>query len=125
MRICWSAPHPLQLPLGEGENRSLMLYFDRMQQEESGLPLMVCPFCGSSYVGAPRSIVERRGNAETVHVTCVTCRKAMVLAIERTPTRLKSAGIITDCSARDYERFYATGKVTLDDVIRVHQVLQR
>lgn len=101
-----------------------MLYLDRMEFMESGLPLMACPFCGSSYAGAARSVVEKRGNEEVVHVTCLTCRKAMVLAIERTQTRLKSAGIITDCSARDYQRFSKAARVTLDDVIHVHQMLK-
>lgn len=100
-----------------------MLYSIRMDHFESGLPLVACPFCGHSYGGATKVLVDKKGKEETVHVTCIHCRRAMVLAIERTPTRLRSAGILTDCSARDFERFSHGQKVTLDDVLKVHQHL--
>lgn len=102
-----------------------MLYSSNMDHADTSLPLVACPFCGHAYGNAAKVFIDKRGNEETVHSTCVHCLRAMALVIERTPTRLRSAGVLTDCSAGDFRRFFRGQKVTLDDVLRVHQVLQK
>lgn len=95
-----------------------------MDTSASGLPLISCPFCGNDYQAAARVIIDEGKKEELVHVTCIACRKAMVMAIERTATRLRSVGVLTDCNAKDYEHFSHGHRVTLDDVLRVHQGLR-
>lgn len=86
---------------------------------------MSCPFCGRAYSAASRFVVSEENEDELIHVTCLGCRKSMVMAIERTETRLRSVGVMTDCNARDYKRFSHGHRVTMDDVLRVHQGLRR
>lgn len=89
-----------------------------------GLPLLACPLCAAEYTPAARTVIEKRAQGETLHLTCPSCQKAFVLAVERTPGRLKSVGLMTDCSAADYALFHRAGRVTLDDVLRVHEGLR-
>lgn len=96
-----------------------------MEKSVSNLPLMSCPFCGQDYASSAKFVIEGEKGQELVHVTCLGCGKAMVMTIERTPTRLRSVGVMTDCNARDYKRFSRSHSVTLDDVLRVHQGLRK
>ncbi len=96
-----------------------------MENPASGLPLLSCPFCGAEYATAARVTIRDAQREALVHVTCAGCRKAMVMAIERTETRLRSVGVMTDCSANDYRRFSHGHRVSLDDVLRVHEGLRR
>lgn len=89
-----------------------------------GLPLLACPLCGAEYTPAARVVIEKGEHSEMLHLTCLSCRKAFVLMVERTPARLRSVGLMTDCSAGDYARFSKAEKVTLDDVLRVHEGLR-
>lgn len=69
--------------------------------------------------------VEKADKTELIHLSCESCKKAFVLSIERSPSRLRSVGLLTDCSADDYTRFHKAHKVTLDDVLRVHEELRK
>lgn len=90
-----------------------------------GLPLLACPLCAAEYTPSTRVVIEKAEHRETLHLTCIACKKSFVLRVERTPARLKSVGLMTDCSAEDYALFHRANKVTLDDVLRVHEGLQR
>lgn len=96
-----------------------------METSSSALPLHACPFCGHDYASAARVIITESKQGDVVHVTCLSCRKAMAMSIERTPTRVRSVGVMTDCNANDYKHFLRAHKITLDDVLRVHQGLRK
>lgn len=90
-----------------------------------GMPLFSCPLCGTAYTPAARVVVEERGREETLHLTCRACEKAFVISVERSSARLRSVGLMTDCSAPDYQRFHKAQKVSMDDVLRVHEGLRK
>lgn len=70
-------------------------------------------------------MIEEGKAHEVVHVTCLDCGRALVLATVRSATRVRSVGVLTDCNARDYARFCKGHRVTIDDVLAVHERLQR
>lgn len=90
-----------------------------------GLPIPNCPFCGVAFAAAGQTQIEHVKGEEVVHVTCLSCARSLVLAIARTKSRVRSVGVLTDCNARDYARFRNGHRVSLNDVLAVHEGLQR
>lgn len=99
--------------------------FSSMDLLDLGLPLWSCPLCGTPYTAAARVVIEKGEHEELAHLTCLSCKKAFVLSVERSPARLRSVGLMTDCSALDFQHFHKAHRVTLDDVLRVHEGLRK
>ncbi len=89
------------------------------------VPMPDCPFCGVAYGAAPRVIVDEGSYGEMVHVTCLACGRALAMRVERSPQAVRSVGLLTDCNAEDYRHFWQAERVSLDDVLRVHEGLSR
>lgn len=96
-----------------------------MSLPDIGLPLPSCPLCGSLYDPEGKVVIEKGERQELLHLTCVVCKKAFVLSVERSQARLRSVGLLTDCSAPDYKRFHRSGRVSLDDVLVIHEGLRK
>lgn len=90
-----------------------------------GLPVPNCPFCGVTYAAESKTVIEKGAHDEVLHVTCLGCARALVLAVARSAARVRSVGVLTDCNAQDYVRFRKGHRVTLDDVLAVHERLQK
>lgn len=90
-----------------------------------GLPVPNCPFCGAVYDAASKTVIEEGAHDEVLHVTCLRCARSLVLAVARSAARVRSVGVLTDCNAHDYARFRKGHRVTLDDVLAVHEHLQK
>jgi hypothetical protein len=89
------------------------------------IPMPDCPFCGVFYGASPRVIIDEDKFGEMVHITCLACHRAMAMQVERNVHCVKSIGLFTDCNARDYKHFLHSKRVTLDDVLAVHEGLHR
>jgi hypothetical protein len=49
----------------------------------------------------------------------------MLFAVERREEHVACVGIFTDCDATDAKRFMEKPKISLDDVLRVHEILAK
>lgn len=92
---------------------------------EAQIPMPDCPFCGVVYGASPRVIVDEGSYGEMVHITCLACHRALAMQVERSTHCVRSVGLLTDCNAEDYRHFMHSKRVTLDDVLAVHQGLSR
>lgn len=86
-------------------------------------PLSKCPFCSLPYDGERVRTLKSADRREFIHASCFGCRRAMLFAVERTGENLSCVGIFTDCDAADAQRFLEKPRISLDDVLRVHELL--
>ena len=101
------------------------LYSDHMDLFAQALPIPNCPFCGVAYDAAGKVVIEESKVDDVMHMTCISCARSLVLAVSRSAARVRSVGVLTDCNAHDYARFRKGHRVTLDDVLAVHERLQK
>lgn len=86
-------------------------------------PLSRCPFCAVAYESGCLQSLLVKNIREIVHAFCPHCHRAMLFAIERRPERMSCIGLFTDCDAEDARRFLKKPKISLDDVLRIHELL--
>lgn len=60
-----------------------------------------------------------------MHATCFGCRRAMLFAIEHRDNHVACIGVFTDCDAVDAKRFLGKPGISLDDVLRAHELLSQ
>ncbi len=88
-------------------------------------PISKCPFCSLPYDGERVRELSRAPGTELLHATCFGCRRAMLFAIERRAEHVACVGIFIDCDAADAKRFLEKPKISLDDVLRAHELLSQ
>lgn len=67
--------------------------------------------------------LSRSSRRDVVHATCFGCKRAMLFAIERREGQIACMGLFTDCDATDAKRFLEKSRISLDDVLRAHELL--
>ena len=88
-------------------------------------PISRCPFCSIPYDPERVQTISHMNQRDVVHATCLSCQRAMVFAIERREEHVACVGLFTDCDADDARRFLERPKISLDDVLRVHELLSQ
>lgn len=84
-----------------------------------------CPVCNLRYDPIEARILEEGDNAHLVFIKCRDCASAVLAVIVSNNMGISSIGLITDLSAEDVIRFKQRGKISVDDVIEVHQFLSK
>lgn len=86
-------------------------------------PVSRCPFCSLPY-DAPRvRLILSKDDRDLIHATCYGCHRAMMFSVERKEEHVSCVGLFTDCDAQDAMRFLGKPKISLDDVLRIHELL--
>ncbi len=95
-----------------------------MQKSESEAtsPITKCPYCKEVYASADVTQIESKERSSYVHSKCQKCKNAMMLHIRYKGGGIECAGFLTDWSAKDAKRFLHGEKITVDDVIEMHEV---
>ncbi|MFH1711921.1 MAG: hypothetical protein ABH846_01650 [Patescibacteria group bacterium] len=86
--------------------------------------LAQCPSCQTRYKQDDARLVQRKGLESIFHVSCWSCRSALMISVKKRPGGIICAGIITDCEFDDAKKFSGAERITVDDVIRVHKALE-
>ena len=86
-------------------------------------PISRCPFCSIPYDAERVRTLTHADHRDIVHASCFGCQRAMLFAIERREEHVACVGLFTDCDAADARRFLEKPKISLDDVLRVHELL--
>lgn len=101
-------------------------YHNGMTSEaKNDLPFVACPLCGAPYGDADRTHMATHHGAAWFHAVCGVCSRAVFFSFAQNGIHAVTAGILTDCSREDLGRLVPGEKVTVDDVIAVHDVLAR
>lgn len=95
-------------------------------EQMSPLPILKqCPVCASEYEEDGTSVIEESEEAEVLHLSCRNCRVALLVCNVESPLGMSSIGTLTDLSADDTRRFRERDSFTSDDVLDLHEFLER
>lgn len=84
-----------------------------------------CPVCNVRYDPLEARVLEERENAHLVYIKCRQCQSAILALIMANSLGISSMGLITDLNSDDILKFKAAKPVSCDDVIEVHQFLNK
>ena len=91
-----------------------------------GLKLIsTCPLCHTQYTPTMAKILGERDGAHLLHLTCRKCSSLIVALVMTGGMGVSSVGLITDLTSDDVVKFKDAGTVQTDDVIEVHELLER
>lgn len=84
-----------------------------------------CPVCNLRYDPLEARILEESSSNHLVHITCRYCKASVLALIITSQMGVSSIGLITDLNSDEVSDFRKSGNVTTDDVIEIHQFLNR
>lgn len=80
-----------------------------------------CPVCFSQFESGLIRLLEKKDEASSFHVTCVSCSTALlVVMISGRGSFATTVGVMTDLSARDAAKLAKVPVLTTDDVLEVY-----
>jgi hypothetical protein len=82
-----------------------------------------CPLCTGEYASDGIQVLKDECDAQLLHLTCATCKGAMLALVVETHIGLSSIGMLTDLTQSDASRMCDKEPLTEDDVLAVHDVL--
>ena len=82
-----------------------------------------CPTCQTAYPCSNVRLIKQKEAQTLFHLTCGQCHQAMLFCIQRRKDGVMCSGIMTDCSFDDAQRFHTQERVSIGDVIAVHETL--
>lgn len=82
-----------------------------------------CPLCDAEFNPMEAQILGEDGDAHLLHVRCRTCSNAILALVLVTKAGISSVGLVTDLSYEDVLKFRSGGRLSVDDVIAVHESL--
>lgn len=84
-----------------------------------------CPICNLRYDSLEARVLEEGDSSHLVYIKCHHCQSAILALILANNLGISSVGLITDLSADDVLKFRSATPVSYDDVIEVHQFLNK
>jgi len=86
-----------------------------------GLKLVsYCPVCETRYTPTRAHMLGKDGETRLLHVTCVSCKHAVLALVLVNEIGASSVGVLTDLCVDDVYRFHALDPVSINEVIDVH-----
>lgn len=70
-------------------------------------------------------ILEQRDAVHLIHVQCRRCFSSIIVLVSANHTGMMSVGMVTDLSAEDVLRFRGSERVTCDDVLNFHELMEQ
>ncbi len=83
-----------------------------------------CPLCSAAYAPGAAVLIERRDDAELVHVACSVCQGAVLTLVRTAPFGISSIAAMTDLSVTDMKRLQRIEPISEDDMLSFHRFLQ-
>ena len=84
-----------------------------------------CPVCNVRYDPLEARVLEEGESAHLVYIKCRQCQSAILALIVANSLGISSMGLITDLNGDDVLKFKGAKPVNCDDVIEVHQFLNK
>ena len=84
-----------------------------------------CPVCNLRYNPLEARVLEEGQTSHLVHIRCRHCQSSVLALIIANNLGISSMGLITDLTGDDVLKFKSVKAVSLDDVLEVHQILNK
>lgn len=86
--------------------------------------LQQCPVCAKQYDPKQAKILEERGDAHLVHITCPHCLNSFLAVIVASQLGMSSVGMVTDLNDTDVKRLRAYQPISENELLDFHQYLK-
>ncbi|MBD3244427.1 MAG: hypothetical protein GF335_00340 [Candidatus Moranbacteria bacterium] len=84
-----------------------------------------CPNCNKKYSKAKVNVLNNQEGNIIVHITCPNCLSSVISSISLAGPKITALGMLTDVDKNDLNLFYKKEMVTYDDVIDMHETLEK
>ena|SRR3990167_5500774 len=84
-----------------------------------------CPLCSTHYNPSEAKVLEEKGGAHLIHVSCRKCSSSIVAVIMTGGIGVSSVGLITDLTGEDVLHFKDAKPVSSDDVIEAYELTRQ
>ncbi len=84
-----------------------------------------CPVCTAAYQGSEGHVLEETSESALVHMTCQSCRSALLALVVTSALGMSSVYVMTDLSVMDTIRLRDAQSVAQDHVLDFHLYLQQ
>lgn len=116
------------------ESKRAMVRYLYMPQQPSdrssdrwndGLRLVsYCPVCETRYNQMEAKLLGEEGDTRLIYVNCRKCRHSVLALVLVNHVGASSVGLLTDLTYEDVVKFQAAKKVSINDVIDAHHILE-
>ncbi|MBI4143183.1 hypothetical protein HY480_04895 [Candidatus Uhrbacteria bacterium] len=93
--------------------------------QESLRLISYCPVCDTSYNPMEARVIDEYGERHLMHIRCKKCAHAILALVLTSGMGVSSMGILTDLAFDDVLKFREAQALTTDDVIALHNLLER
>ena len=83
-----------------------------------------CPLCQTAYEDRAIRLLGAQGASRMFHLTCASCRHAVLAVILENQHGISSVGLVTDMEAQDALRMHDVAPITANDCVAAHEVLE-
>jgi hypothetical protein len=83
-----------------------------------------CPICQSAYDMQKLKIIGEREQQLLAYIDCAVCSTAMLTIMSIGPTGMTAQGVVTDLSVDEIVNLEDWSKVTTNDVLAVHEMME-
>lgn len=83
-----------------------------------------CPFCEHKFNPTGAKVLEEKGDAYLVYITCQKCQSAIIALVFVGMAGISAVNVITDLSEEEVVNFKNNRKVTQDDVLNLFSILE-
>lgn len=87
--------------------------------------LTKCPLCGKKYQYGRTILLEEADERTTFHLTCDSCKTAILVFLSVGKLGVVSVGMITDLCREEAKRLFGQEAVSANQVIEVHEFLKK
>lgn len=84
-----------------------------------------CPVCSTRYTTRRAQIVEQTEAGYLIYFSCIHCNSSLLANITEMPFGLVGSAMLTDLELNEVQKFKNSEPVTVDDVLEVHQKLEK
>jgi hypothetical protein len=86
--------------------------------------LTKCPLCGKKYQYGNTLLLEETEERTAFHLTCDSCKTAILVFLSAGRLGIASVGMITDLCREEAKKLFGQEAVTANQVIEVHEFLK-
>lgn len=84
-----------------------------------------CPVCRAMYDFTRLKILGERDQKVLAYLECQMCGTAVLSILSLNPMGMSASGLVTDLTPEEVENFQTMRTVSGDDVLEVHEALER
>ncbi len=83
-----------------------------------------CPICGNPYDLQKLRILGERDQQLLTFIDCGSCNTALISILSMSPNGMIAQGLITDLTVDEVVNWETLDRVTTDDVLAMHEMLE-